>query len=183
MRVRDWGGKLVPGYRTINALGGTPGRRGILYELEVTLEWPEIQFLARLGGWKERSDRKPGKIVITRGLAQLLIPLVTLAILRDHVAEHGALPPALWPSCAASEPPIYDWMAEFSTGDYPQVKRPHQSAHDKFRANALGGEAMCRVPGIDAVGNIAIFWRRSMRSRAGSWRATHATLYWQPSIR
>ncbi len=31
MRVRDLDGKLVPGYRTINVLGVTPGRRGILY--------------------------------------------------------------------------------------------------------------------------------------------------------
>ena len=31
MQVRDLGGKLVPGYRTLNVLGMTPGRRGILY--------------------------------------------------------------------------------------------------------------------------------------------------------
>ena len=31
MQVKDLGGKLVPGYRTLNILGVTPGRRGILY--------------------------------------------------------------------------------------------------------------------------------------------------------
>ena len=31
MQVRDLDGKLVPGYRTLNVLGITPGRRGILY--------------------------------------------------------------------------------------------------------------------------------------------------------
>jgi hypothetical protein len=31
MQVRDLEGQLVPGYRTLNVLGLTPGRRGILY--------------------------------------------------------------------------------------------------------------------------------------------------------
>ena len=31
MKVRDLDGKLVPGYRTMNVLGITPSRRGILY--------------------------------------------------------------------------------------------------------------------------------------------------------
>jgi hypothetical protein len=31
MQVKDLNGKLVPGYRTLNVLGVTPGRRGILY--------------------------------------------------------------------------------------------------------------------------------------------------------
>ena len=31
MQVKDLDGKLVPGYRTLNVLGVTPGRRGILY--------------------------------------------------------------------------------------------------------------------------------------------------------
>jgi hypothetical protein len=31
MEVKDLNGKLVPGYRTLNVLGVTPGRRGILY--------------------------------------------------------------------------------------------------------------------------------------------------------
>jgi hypothetical protein len=31
MQVRDLDGKLVPGYRTVNVLGMTPGRRGVLY--------------------------------------------------------------------------------------------------------------------------------------------------------
>jgi hypothetical protein len=32
MQVRDLDGKLVPGYRTLNVLGMTPQRRGILYQ-------------------------------------------------------------------------------------------------------------------------------------------------------
>ena len=32
MQVKDLGGKLVPGYRTLNVLSLTPGRRGILYQ-------------------------------------------------------------------------------------------------------------------------------------------------------
>jgi len=31
MQVRDLDEKLVPGYRTLNVLGVTPGRRGLLY--------------------------------------------------------------------------------------------------------------------------------------------------------
>jgi hypothetical protein len=31
MQVRDLEGTLVPGYRTLNVLGVTPGRRGLLY--------------------------------------------------------------------------------------------------------------------------------------------------------
>ena len=31
MKVRALDGKLVPGYRTLNVLGTTPSRRGVLY--------------------------------------------------------------------------------------------------------------------------------------------------------
>jgi len=50
MKVRDLDGDLVPGYRTLNVLGMTPGRRGILYhrlfsseEKEFLSESAEIQ--------------------------------------------------------------------------------------------------------------------------------------------
>jgi Transposase DDE domain len=70
---------------------------GFLYELGVTFEWPEIRILARLGGWEERKDpkRRPGKIVLMRGLRRLLDLLATEAILADEIATHGALPPRL----------------------------------------------------------------------------------------
>lgn len=68
---------------------------GFLYEMGVTMEWPEIQFLARLGGWEERLDRQPGKMVIMRGMEQLINSLVTQAFLKDHIAKHGSLPPGI----------------------------------------------------------------------------------------
>jgi len=71
---------------------------GFLYELGVTLEWAEVQLLARLGGWVARKDNPPGKIVLTRGLRRLLDMLVTQQLLAAYETEHGALPPhiAAW---------------------------------------------------------------------------------------
>ena len=68
---------------------------GFLYELGVNLEWPEVQLLARLGGWVQRKDRPPGKIVITRGLRRLMEAMTTQAFLDQYVAEHGDLPPRI----------------------------------------------------------------------------------------
>ncbi len=79
--------------RTLVALGWVAA--GFLYELGVTLEWPELQLLGRLGGWTPRPDRPPGKTLLTRGLQRLLDHLATDAILRDELARHGALPPRL----------------------------------------------------------------------------------------
>ena len=79
--------------RTLVALGWVAA--GFLYELGVTLEWPEVQLLGRLGGWTPRKDRPPGKTLLTRGLQRLLDHLATDAILRDELARHGALPPRL----------------------------------------------------------------------------------------
>ncbi len=79
--------------RTLVALGWVAA--GFLYELGVTLEWPEVRLLARLGGWRERKDRPPGKITITRGLQRLLDHWATDAILRDEIARFGPLPPRI----------------------------------------------------------------------------------------
>jgi hypothetical protein len=79
--------------RTLVALGWVAA--GFLYELGVTLEWPEIQLLGRLGGWSQRQDRPPGKTLLTRGLQRLLDHLATDAILRAEIARRGALPPRL----------------------------------------------------------------------------------------
>lgn len=83
----------LQGIRTLLALGWVAA--GFLYELGVTLEWEEVQLLARLGGWVPRKDRKPGKIVLTRGLRRLLDMLVTQATLERYRSEHGRLPPQI----------------------------------------------------------------------------------------
>lgn len=60
-------------------------------------EQPEIRILARLGGWEERKDpqRRPGKVVLMRGLRRLLDLMATEAILADEIATYGQLPPRL----------------------------------------------------------------------------------------
>ena len=86
----------LTGIRTLVALAWVAA--GFLYELGVTLEWAEVQLLARLGGWVARKDNPPGKIVLTRGLRRLLDMLVTQQLLAAYETEHGALPPhiAAW---------------------------------------------------------------------------------------
>lgn len=83
----------LEGVRTLLALGWVAA--GFLYELGVSLEWEEVQLLARLGGWIARPNTRPGKIILTRGLRRLLDLLVTQAVLDDYRAEHGDLPPRL----------------------------------------------------------------------------------------
>jgi hypothetical protein len=79
--------------RTLVALGWVAA--GFLYHLGVTLEWPEIRLLARLGAWEPRPDRPPGKTILTRGLQRLLDHWATEALLRDEVRRRGRLPPRL----------------------------------------------------------------------------------------
>ena len=79
--------------RTLVALGWVAA--GFLYELGVTLEWPEVRLLTRLGGGEPRANRPPGKLVLTRGLRRLLDLYATEAILADEVRQHGSLPPRL----------------------------------------------------------------------------------------
>jgi len=83
----------LEGIRTLVALAWVAA--GFLYELGITLDWPEVQLLARLGGWSQRPDRPPGKIVITRGLRRLMEAMTTQAFLDRYIAEHGALPPRI----------------------------------------------------------------------------------------
>jgi hypothetical protein len=83
----------LEGVRTLVALGWVAA--GFLYELGVTLEWPEIRLLARLGAWEERPNRPPGKIILTRGLQRLLDNMATTAILADEIRRYGALPPRI----------------------------------------------------------------------------------------
>jgi hypothetical protein len=83
----------LEGVRTLVALAWVAA--GFLYELGINLEWPEVQLLARLGGWVRRKDRPPGKIVITRGLRRLMEAMTTQAFLDQYIDEHGALPPRI----------------------------------------------------------------------------------------
>jgi hypothetical protein len=83
----------LEGIRTLLALAWVAA--GFLYELGVTLEWEEVRLLARLGGWVERKDNPPGKIVLTRGLRRLMNMLHTQAFLDRYRQEHGALPPRI----------------------------------------------------------------------------------------
>jgi hypothetical protein len=94
----------LAGIRTLLALAWVAA--GFLYELGVTLEWEEVRLLARLGGWAERKDNPPGKIVLTRGLRRLMDMLMTQAFLDHYRKEHGALPPriAKW----IGEPPPHE---------------------------------------------------------------------------
>lgn len=83
----------LKGIRTLVALSWIAA--GFLYELGVTLEWPEVTLLARLGGWEGRPDRPPGKIALIRGLRRLCTMYATQKFLDDYVAKHGALPPRI----------------------------------------------------------------------------------------
>jgi len=83
----------LEGIRTMLALGWVAA--GFLYELGVTLDWEEVRLLARLGGWAERKNNKPGKIILTRGLRCLLDMLVSQTILQQYRSEHGHLPPRI----------------------------------------------------------------------------------------
>lgn len=83
----------LAGIRTLVALAWVAA--GFLHELGITLDWPEVQLLVRLGGWEQRPDRPPSKIVITRGLRLLMEAMTTQAFLDRYIAAHGALPPRI----------------------------------------------------------------------------------------
>jgi len=68
---------------------------GFLFELGVSLDWPEVRLLQRLGGGEARSNRPPGKIVLSRGLRRLFDLLATEAILAEEERRHGGLPPRI----------------------------------------------------------------------------------------
>jgi len=71
---------------------------GFLYELGLTLEWPEVQLIAKLGGWEYHKGRKPGKIILTRGWHRIMdtaAGVTTEAFLTAYIQEHGALPPRI----------------------------------------------------------------------------------------
>ena len=91
-----WEEVQVLGYEAVRllvALGWVAA--GFLFELGVSLEWPEVRLLRRLGGGEDRPHRPPGKQVLTRGLRRLFDLLATEAILADEVHRHGAWPPRI----------------------------------------------------------------------------------------
>jgi hypothetical protein len=79
--------------RTLVALGWVAA--GFLYERGVTLDWPEVRLLTRLGGGEIRAARPPGKLILTRGLRRLLDHRATEAILAAALQQHGQLPPRI----------------------------------------------------------------------------------------
>jgi hypothetical protein len=79
--------------RLLVALGWVAA--GFLYELGVSLEWPAVRLLVRLGGGEERPNRPPGKQVLTRGLRRLLDVFVVETVLAAEIREHGQLPPRI----------------------------------------------------------------------------------------
>lgn len=93
----------LTGIRTLVALSWVTA--GFLYELGVTLDWPEVQLVAKLGGWEYHKGRQPGKITLTRGLHRLLDMLTTEAFLRAYIEEHGALPPRIAAMLSNWSPP------------------------------------------------------------------------------
>ena len=66
------------GIRTLLALAWMAA--GFLYQLGVTLEWAEVQLLAKLGGWVPHKDRRLGKIKLMWGLRRLLDMLATQVV-------------------------------------------------------------------------------------------------------
>jgi len=88
-----WGGTKYSCW----AYAGRPGLGSgtFLYQMGVTLEWPEVQWLARLGGREGRKGRLPGKIVLRRGLRRLADTFAMLDFLKRYIHKHGALPPRI----------------------------------------------------------------------------------------
>jgi hypothetical protein len=93
----------LQGIRTLVALAWVAA--GFLYELGVSWACEEVQLLARLGGFEVHKDRKPGKIVLKRGLERLLEMLATAALLEAYEAEHGGLPPKIAAFLGRLHPP------------------------------------------------------------------------------
>ncbi|MEM3433670.1 MAG: hypothetical protein QXP27_05805, partial [Candidatus Methanomethyliaceae archaeon] len=77
VRLLDW-----QGIRTLVALAWVAA--SFLYQMGVTLDWPEVELLARLGAWEPRKNRPPGKAVITRGLRRLVEAQATWGFLERY---------------------------------------------------------------------------------------------------
>lgn len=78
--------------QTLSALGWVAA--AFLYELGVGLEEPAITLLVRLAGGQIRSNRPPGKTLLTRGLRRLLDYFVVEDFLKRE-RQKGPLPPQI----------------------------------------------------------------------------------------
>jgi hypothetical protein len=83
----------LEGIRTLVALAWVAA--GFLYQLGITMDETAVQLLAKLGGWQPRRDRRPGKIVLTRGLRRLVDMLTTDALLSAWYRQSGPFPPSI----------------------------------------------------------------------------------------
>jgi len=79
--------------RTLVALGWVAA--GFLYEIDGGWEWVDVELLAKLGGFEPHKGRKPGKKILLWGLQRVLDYMVTQALLRQHKAATGSIPPAV----------------------------------------------------------------------------------------
>ena len=83
---------------------------GFLLHLGVTLEQAEVRLLAYLGGWEERANRPPGKLILTRGLRRLLIcssprrscKTIGVSTVTCRPLSSGSRPPCARPPSAVS---------------------------------------------------------------------------------
>ncbi len=83
----------LEGVRTLVALGWVAA--GFLYEIDGGWEWVDVELLAKLGGFEPHKGRKPGKKILLWGLQRVLDFMVTQALLRQHKAAIGSIPPAV----------------------------------------------------------------------------------------
>lgn len=83
----------LEGVRTLVALGWVAA--GFLYEIDGGWEWADVELLAKLGGFEPHKGRKPGKKILLWGLQRVLDYMVTQALLRQHKANTGAIPPGV----------------------------------------------------------------------------------------
>lgn len=83
----------MEGIRTLVALGWVAA--GFLYEIDGGWEWVDVELLAKLGGFVPHKDRKPGKKILLWGLQRVQDYMVTQAILRQHKAATGSIPPGV----------------------------------------------------------------------------------------
>ena len=83
----------LEGVRTLVALGWVAA--GFLYEIDSGWEWVDVELLAKLGGFEPHKGRKPGKKTLLWGLQRVLDYMVTQAMLRQHKATTGFIPPGV----------------------------------------------------------------------------------------
>jgi hypothetical protein len=83
----------LEGVRTLVALGWVAA--GFLYEIDGGWEWADVELLAKLGGFEPHKGRKPGKKVLLWGLQMVQHYLIAQAVLRQHKAATGSIPPGV----------------------------------------------------------------------------------------